>query len=51
MNGDIGGGEVKIDGSAAILTNTLGDLQFEEDEEEGYYSKDLPDHACRWGIS
>lgn len=26
----------------------LGELTFEEDEEDQYYSKDLPDHACKY---
>lgn len=25
----------------------LGELNFEEDEEDTYYTKDLPAHACR----
>lgn len=26
----------------------LAELNFEEDEEDTYYTKDLPVHACRW---
>lgn len=36
----------KKDGTAKI-TNSLGELNFEEDEDESYFPKDLPAHACR----
>lgn len=29
------------------LTNSLGELNFEEDEDESFFPKDLPAHACR----
>lgn len=30
-------------------TTTLGELQFEEEDEEGYYNgKELPDYACKY---
>ena len=28
------------------ITQGVSDLQFEEDEEEAFYMKDLPKHAC-----
>lgn len=33
--------------SVSKVTNSLGELNFEEDEDETFYSKDLPAHACR----
>ncbi|XP_072385014.1 regulator of nonsense transcripts 1 [Diabrotica undecimpunctata] len=33
----------------AATTNALGELQFEEDDEEGYFNtKELPDYACKY---
>lgn len=33
----------------ASATSALGELQFEEEDEEGYYSgKELPDYACKY---
>lgn len=29
------------------VTKTLGELNFEEEDDEAYYTKDLPPHACR----
>ena len=29
------------------VTKSLGELNFEEEDDETYYSKDLPSHACR----
>lgn len=29
------------------VAKSLGELNFEEEEDETYYSKDLPSHACR----
>jgi regulator of nonsense transcripts 1 len=29
------------------VTKSMGELNFEEDDDETYYSKDLPAHACR----
>lgn len=37
-----------IDSQLATAMKNLNDLQFEEDDEEGYYSKDLPPHACKY---
>ena len=34
--------------STKLVSNTLGDLQFEEDDEEFYNSKELPDYACKY---
>lgn len=28
------------------LTQAVSDLQFEDDDEEAFYMKDLPKHAC-----
>lgn len=30
------------------VTKSMGELNFEEDDDETYYSKDLPAHACRY---
>ena len=30
----------------AAVTQGVGELTFEEDEEEAFYMKDLPKHAC-----
>lgn len=35
-----------IDGNVNQITQGVGDLQFEEEEEEQFYMKDLPKHAC-----
>jgi len=37
-----------IDSHIASAIKNLNDLQFEEEEEGGYYSKDLPPHACKY---
>ena len=37
-----------IDSQLASAMKNLNDLQFEEEDEEGYYSKDLPPHACKY---
>ena len=29
------------------VTKSMGELNFEEEDDETYYSKDLPSHACR----
>lgn len=36
-----------LDDSVAKTSQFLGELNFEEDEEDAYYTKDLPVHACR----
>ncbi|XP_033232122.1 regulator of nonsense transcripts 1 [Belonocnema kinseyi] len=36
--------ELKISGAA----QSLAELQFEEEEEEAYYNRDLPEHACKY---
>lgn len=28
-------------------TQSLGELTFQEEEEDQYYTKDLPEHACK----
>ena len=33
--------------SVSKVANSLGELNFEEDDDEAFYSKDLPAHACR----
>ncbi|XP_054159255.1 regulator of nonsense transcripts 1-like isoform X2 [Oppia nitens] len=30
------------------ITNSFGDLNFEEDDEDQYFSKALPEHACKY---
>lgn len=30
------------------VTNTIAELQFEEEDEALYGSKELPDHACKY---
>ena len=36
-----------IDGTVTTITQGVGELQFEEEEEEEqFYMKDLPKHAC-----
>lgn len=37
-----------VDDSVAKTSQLLAELNFEEDEEDTYYTKDLPIHACRW---
>jgi len=41
--------EEKKDDSAKI-TKSLGELNFEEEEDESYFPKDLPAHACRFVV-
>ncbi|XP_066596028.1 regulator of nonsense transcripts 1 [Prorops nasuta] len=36
--------DLKITGAA----QSLAELQFEEEEEEAYYNRDLPEHACKY---
>ena len=36
--------DLKISGAA----QSLAELQFEEEEEEAYYNRDLPEHACKY---
>ena len=37
-----------IDKDVANATQGVNELTFEEDEEEAFYTKDLPQHACRY---
>lgn len=37
-----------IERDVITTTQGLGELTFEEDEEDQYYTKDLPDHACKY---
>lgn len=37
-----------MDDSVAKASQLLAELNFEEDEEDTYYTKDLPVHACRY---
>ena len=39
--------ESKADGGVSKVSNSLGELNFEEDEDETFYTKDLPVYACR----
>lgn len=36
-----------LDDTVAKTSQLLAELNFEEDEEDAYYTKDLPVHACR----
>lgn len=36
-----------VDDNVAKTSQLLAELNFEEDEEDTYYTKDLPVHACR----
>lgn len=38
---------VDLDG-LGVVTQGVGELTFEEDEEDQYYTKDLPKHACSY---
>lgn len=42
-----GNEDPKVDGSVSKVSNSLGELNFEEDEDETFYTKDLPVYACR----
>ena len=35
-----------LDKEVTTVTNQVGELTFEEDEEDQFYIKDLPKHAC-----
>lgn len=37
-----------VDDAVAKASQLLPELNFEEDEEDTYYTKDLPLHACRY---
>ncbi|UYV80578.1 UPF1 [Cordylochernes scorpioides] len=37
-----------LDRDVATATQGLSELTFEEDEEDQYYTKDLPEHACKY---
>ena len=45
-----GPGEIPVqnglDKDVASTTQGVNELTFEEDEEEAFYTKDLPQHAC-----
>lgn len=53
-------GSPQVNGPDGVLQNgddpvvkasqLLAELNFEEDEEDTYYTKDLPVHACRYSI-
>ncbi|XP_065201509.1 regulator of nonsense transcripts 1-like [Planococcus citri] len=46
LNGKLNG-DVKSDGVSAV-SQKLGELQFEEEEEDAYYNKELPAFACKY---
>lgn len=47
-NGPVAANEdSKADGGVSKVSNSLGELNFEEDEDETFYTKDLPAYACR----
>ena len=37
-----------IEKSVVATTQAVNELTFEEDDEEAFYTKDLPVHACRF---
>jgi len=37
-----------VENSVASTTQKLGELQFEEEEEDAYYNKELPVYACKY---
>lgn len=39
-----------LEDSVAKASQLLAELNFEEDEEDTYYTKDLPAHACRYSV-
>lgn len=48
INGISGKSSSSIASKIASATTALGELQFEEDDEEFYNSKELPDYACKY---
>lgn len=48
MNGISSKSSNSINSKIASATAALGELQFEEDDEEFYNSKELPDYACKY---
>ncbi|XP_061409775.1 regulator of nonsense transcripts 1 isoform X1 [Lethenteron reissneri] len=48
LNGPDGALANGMDEAVAKATQSLAELNFEEDEEDAYYSKDLPSHACSY---
>lgn len=48
-NGPVAANEdTTVDTGVSKVSNSLGELNFEEDEDETFYTKDLPAYACRW---
>ncbi|CAG0894471.1 unnamed protein product [Darwinula stevensoni] len=45
VNGEL---RPNLDGEISNVTQSIGDLQFEDEDEETYYTKDLPEHACKY---
>lgn len=41
-------GRLELTSKVSSVTNTLTELQFEEEDEALYSSKELPDHACKY---
>lgn len=47
-NGPVAANEdTTVDTGVSKVSNSLGELNFEEDEDETFYTKDLPAYACR----
>ncbi|GLH13682.1 Regulator of nonsense transcripts 1 homolog, partial [Gryllus bimaculatus] len=46
VNGEVV--ENGLDTDISVTTKALGELQFEEEEDEAYYNKDLPEFACKY---
>ena len=37
-----------LSADVTVITNSFGELNFEEEDEDQYYSKALPEHACKY---
>lgn len=48
INGIASKSNNNVPGKLSTVTQALGELQFEEDDEEFYNSKELPDYACKY---
>lgn len=48
INGISGPSVVSMGGDVATVTHGIGDLQFEEEDDEAFYAKELPPFACKY---
>ncbi|PSN49697.1 Regulator of nonsense transcripts 1 [Blattella germanica] len=46
VNGEVGENGLEV--GITTAAKTLGELQFEEEDDEAYYNKDLPEFACKY---